>query len=214
MLSRPIRVEVLYILVIQRDCASLYVVHAKQELCDGGFARTRAANNISDFGRRDVDCDAPKDRESRARGIRERDFMQIEFPSALGRNDLSDRPRLALIKRGPRDTGTPWQGAITGAGSRGFHERDERADGKLALCEGDQMRDAHLEIGCCNKTCPENTHHMAWLNGAIAHQLCAEPEALYEHPICDKLVEARCACPNAIDPPCSSLQLSYDGDKR
>ena len=83
MLPRPIRVEVLDILVIQRDCASLYVVHAKQELCDGGFARTRATNDKSGFGRRDVDRDVPKDRESRARGIRERDFMQIDLPSAL-----------------------------------------------------------------------------------------------------------------------------------
>src|SRR6266567_7492518 len=104
MLPRPICVEVLDILVIQRDGASLYVVHAKQELCDGGFARTRDANDKSGFGRRDVDCGVPKDRESRARGIRERDSLQIDLPSTLGRNDLSDRPRLALLKQGPRDT--------------------------------------------------------------------------------------------------------------
>ena len=70
-----IRVEVLDILVIQRDCASLYVVHAKQELCNGGFSRTRAANNESGFECRDVDCDVLKDGEGRARGIRKRDFM-------------------------------------------------------------------------------------------------------------------------------------------
>ena len=76
------------------------------------------------------------------------------------------------------------------------------------------MRDTHLEIGCRNKTSPENAHHMAWLDLAFADQLCAEPKALYEHPICDKLVEAGGACPNAIDPPCSILQLSYDREKR
>ena len=47
-----------------------------------------------------------------------------------------------------------------GAGSWSFHECDKRADSKLALCESDQVRDAHLEIGGRDKAGPKNRHHV------------------------------------------------------
>ena len=66
LLPRPIRVEILDILVIQGDCTPLHVVHAEQELSNGGFSRTRAADNKSGFESRDVDSDVVKDRNGRA----------------------------------------------------------------------------------------------------------------------------------------------------
>ena len=66
LLPRPIGVEIPDILVVQRDCTSLYVVHAEQELSNGGFSRTRAADDISGFESRNVDCDVVKDRNGRA----------------------------------------------------------------------------------------------------------------------------------------------------
>ena len=84
--------------------------------------------------------------------------------------------------------------------------RNEHA-GKLALSQGDQMGYAHLEVRCHNNTSPENPHHMSCLDATIAHQLCAEPETLYKHSHCDKLIEARAECSNAIDPPYSASQL-------
>lgn len=100
-----------------------------------------------------------------------------------------------------------------GAGSWSFHECDKCADSKLALCESDQVRDAHLEIGGRDKAGPENRHHVSHLHLAVAHQFRTKPEALDEHAHCNKLVEAGGDRPHAMNPPCNVLQFARDRKK-
>jgi hypothetical protein len=66
MLPCPVRVEVFDVLIIQRDCTFLCVIHAKEKLGDGGFPRARAANNKGSLGRGKVDRDVLENGEGRA----------------------------------------------------------------------------------------------------------------------------------------------------
>ena len=88
---------------------------------------------------------------------------------------------------------------------RGRGKGDEGNHGKFPFGENDELGNAHLHVARCDKTRPEDGHHVPSGNLVLSDELGAEPEALDEHAHHDELSQRRRNAPHCAKLPRSSF---------
>ena len=181
------------------------LVHPEKKLCDGRFSRARRSDDECGFVGWEVEGDVRQDGDGGPGGVGKGDVVEREFTVASCWGDFPEAAWGLARRNGVR-------GEKCGGGCDGDRrdwwcwdiiirgdERQKGDHGEFSFREGDELRNAHLQVARGDKARPKDGHDISSRYLAISDQFRAEPEALDEHPHHNELRESRGHPPDCVE---------------